>query len=179
MQLDVKLAAAAKLETPRLLLRPVTLCDAQDMFDYTKNWENLRFLFPPHFSIEETQFLIATQFMKKPLGKWGIELKSEHKMIGTISLNKSSKGSQVKEVGYVLNQAYWGQGLMTEVLTVLSDCCLNEIGLSALEILIDQENVASAKVAQKVGYQRIETFKAHNLYSTAIRVFERYRLTEK
>ena len=39
----------------RLLLRPVTLDDAQEMFDYASDIENTRYTFPTNQSLEETK----------------------------------------------------------------------------------------------------------------------------
>ncbi len=176
MNFYVKLAEFTEIETSRLLLRPMTLADAADMFEYTKNWENLKFIFPPHCSIEETEYAIANHFMKNPLGKWAIELKATQKMIGSISFSKYSEKDAAVEIGYVLNQDFWGQGFMSEALTVLSNFCFYEFGLKRIELLIDKENLSSIRVAEKAGYHFVKSFKASHQYSKVIREFDRYRL---
>ena len=72
----VKLAQYPIVETERLLLRPVTLDDAEEMFDYASDIENTRYTFPTNQSLEETQNNIAQFYLANPLGRWGIELKS-------------------------------------------------------------------------------------------------------
>ena len=42
----LKLAQYPIVETERLLLRPVTLDDAEEMFDYASDRENTRYTFP-------------------------------------------------------------------------------------------------------------------------------------
>lgn len=59
MNIYVKLAEFSIIETKRLLLRPFDLKDAEDMFDYSGNPENLKFVFAPHLSLSETRFSIA------------------------------------------------------------------------------------------------------------------------
>lgn len=51
MNIYVKLAEFSIIETKRLLLRPFDLKDAEDMFDYSGNPENLKFVFAPHLSL--------------------------------------------------------------------------------------------------------------------------------
>ena len=51
----VKLAQYPSIETERLLLRPVTLDDAEEMFDYASDRENTRYTFPTNQSLEETK----------------------------------------------------------------------------------------------------------------------------
>lgn len=49
-----KLAEHSYLETERLCLRPVTLDDANAMFDYASDEETVRYSFPANQTIEET-----------------------------------------------------------------------------------------------------------------------------
>ena len=51
----VKFAQYPTIETERLLLRPVTLDDAEAMFEYASDRENTRYTFPTNQSIEETK----------------------------------------------------------------------------------------------------------------------------
>ncbi|MFC4651513.1 GNAT family N-acetyltransferase [Lactococcus nasutitermitis] len=179
MNVYVKLAEFNVIETARLFLRPFSLDDAQDMFEYSGDWTNLEFVFPLHLSLEEVEVAIVQEFMRNPLGKWAIELKSEKKMIGSVQFTKFSEKNLSAEIGYVLNKKFWGQGLMTEVLTTLSNFSFIEFGLKRLDLLIDKENKNSIKVAEKVGFPCVEHFKAANKYTGEIREFERYRLTKK
>jgi len=176
MNIYVKLAEFSIIETKRLLLRPFDLEDAEDMFDYSGNPENLKFVFAPHLSLSETRFSIANDFMKSPLGKWAIELKSEHRLIGDIHFVKISDKNQSAEIGYVLNQNYWNQGLLTEALKVLTEFSFEQFGLKKLILLIDKENIPSKKVALKSGYHLVKKFKGTNQYSKKIRDFEQYEL---
>ena len=73
--LFIKLAKHPIIETERLVLRPVTLNDAQEMFDYASDKENTRYTFPTNQSLEETKNNIAQFYLANPLGRWGIELK--------------------------------------------------------------------------------------------------------
>lgn len=84
----VKFAQYPSIETKRLLLRPVTLDDAEAMFEYASDRENTRYTFPTNQSLEETKSNIAQFYLANPLGRWGIELKSNGQFIGTIDLHK-------------------------------------------------------------------------------------------
>ncbi len=72
----VKLAQYPSIETERLLLRPVTLDDAEAMFAYASDKDNTRYTFPTNQNLEETKNNIAQFYLANPLGRWGIELKS-------------------------------------------------------------------------------------------------------
>ena len=54
----LKLVKNRVVETKRLLLRPVTLDDAEDMFEYSSDEENTRYTFLPNKDLEETKILL-------------------------------------------------------------------------------------------------------------------------
>ncbi|GHU36120.1 N-acetyltransferase [Bacilli bacterium] len=180
MSIYEKLATFNIIETPRLVLRPLSMTDAEDMFDYASKPDNLVYVFPAHHNLAETRLTIATLFMKAPLGKWGIELKSEAAMIGTVTFVKLDEKARTAEIGYTLNQKYWGQGLMTEAVRTLAEISLTEFGLCQLAIVVDAENIGSCKVAEKSGFILQENYKALNPYTKILRNFKRYtRLSKK
>ena len=112
--LFIKLANHPIIETERLVLRPVTLDDAEAMFEYASDKETTRYTFPTNQSLEETKNNIAQFYLANPLGRWGIELKSSGEFIGTIDLHKLDTILKKAAIGYIINQKYWNQGLTTE-----------------------------------------------------------------
>ena len=84
----LKLAQYPIVETERLLLRPVTLDDAEAMFAYASDKDNTRYTFPTNQSLEETKNNIAQFYLANHLGRWGIQLKCNGKFIGTIDMHK-------------------------------------------------------------------------------------------
>ena len=63
----LKLAQYPIVETECLLLRPVTLNDAEAMFEYASDRENTRYTFPTNQSLEETKNNIAQFYLASPL----------------------------------------------------------------------------------------------------------------
>ena len=119
MNIYEQLATFNIIETERLLLRPLSMGDAPDMFDYASQADNLVYVFPKHDNIAQTRLTIANMFMKVPLGKWAIEHKADHKMIGTITFVKLDKKNRSAEIGYVLNQRLrWGNTCLQQLQAV-------------------------------------------------------------
>ena len=58
--LFIKLAKHQIIETERLVLRPVTLDDAEAMFEYASDKENTRYTFPTNQSLEETRIILPS-----------------------------------------------------------------------------------------------------------------------
>ena len=146
-----KLYRCRTIETDRLTLRPVTLEDAEDMFSYASNEDNVRWTFLANQSIEETQNNIASVYLASPLGRWGIVLKETDKLIGTIDLLKIVEKVGRAEVGYTLNKEYWNKGYMTEVVNAVVKLFFEELEMNCLFARHDKENPASGRVMQKAG----------------------------
>ena len=55
------------------------------------------------------------------------------------------------ELGYVVEEAAWGQGFATEIAQALTDYALNTLGRARLIATVDADHPASLKVLTKVG----------------------------
>ena len=147
----VKLAQYPSIETDRLLLRPVTLDDAEEMFEYASDKDNTRYTFPTNQNLEETKNNIAQFYLANPLGRWGIELKSNGHFIGTIDLHKIDPVLKKAAIGYIINKKYWNKGLTTEANRAVIELAFEKLGMNKLVALHDKANPASGKVMEKSG----------------------------
>jgi len=86
-------------------------------------------------------------------GPWAVLEKSTHDLIGYCGLfHFADLGGQAEvELGYRLARASWGQGYATEAAAAARDYAFEALGLDRLVSLIDPENTASLRVAQKLG----------------------------
>jgi RimJ/RimL family protein N-acetyltransferase len=77
-------------------------------------------------------------------------------LIGGIGLQGEKPfGQDDVELGYWLARDYWGKGIMSNVVTVLTDKCLDEWHFRAVTITIFAFNQASGKVALNAGFTRV------------------------
>jgi RimJ/RimL family protein N-acetyltransferase len=76
-------------------------------------------------------------------------------------------GMKVNSMDYRGHIGYWvaaqarGRGTCTRALRLLSRHALDELGLQRLELITDPDNVASQRVAEKVGFQSEGVLRAH------------------
>lgn len=148
-----QLAKQRTLETDRLILRPITLADAEDLFEYASDPENTKHTFPTHQSIEETQWVIANLFMTSPLGNFAIELKENGKMIGTCDL-RVNEGEKSAELAYAINKKYWGNGYAPEAAKRLLELAFNDLKIERLWAKFSSQNPASGRVMEKIGMEK-------------------------
>ncbi|WP_369351241.1 GNAT family N-acetyltransferase [Streptococcus hillyeri] len=145
------LAKFCSIETDRLYLRAVRIEDAEDMFAYAFDEENVRWTFPANKTLEETKNNIASLYLANPLGRWGIVIKETNRFIGTIDLMKIAEDVRRAEIGYTLNKHYWNKGYMTEAVTKILQVFFEDLQMSCLIARHDKENPASGRVMQKSG----------------------------
>lgn len=143
------------LLTPRLLLRPVRMSDAQDLFEYSRDPEVARHvLWDAHQSIHQTRgyirFLLK-QYRGGQPSSFVIELAQERKVIGTIGFMWLQQENRSAEVGYSLSRAYWNRGLMTEALKAVLDFGFDTLRLNRIEAQHETANPASGRVMAHAG----------------------------
>lgn len=62
------------------------------------------------------------------------------------------------EIGYSLARSCWGRGLITEVAGALLRVALSVPSVTRVIAVLDTENIASARVAEKIGMRQVATF---------------------
>jgi ribosomal-protein-alanine N-acetyltransferase len=156
-----------RIRTARLVLRPPRLADAEVIFHrYAQDADVTRYLtFTPHHQLSQTE-----AFIQGCIQAWASEARRPWVLtsaaggdaaFGMLDLRLAGHRA---EVGYVLARSAWGQGLMPEALHAVADLVLAEPGMFRLGAVCDVDNLASARVLEKVGMQRegiLRRFIAH------------------
>lgn len=143
------------LETARLRLRRLTMRDAADIYDYSRDPQVARHvLWDAHRSIGESRaylrYMLRKYRMNEP-ASWGIELKSTGRVIGTIGFMWIQPDNAAAEVGYSLARDHWGEGIMTEALRAVIAYAFDNLRLNRVEAIHELDNPASGAVMRKCG----------------------------
>jgi RimJ/RimL family protein N-acetyltransferase len=64
-------------------------------------------------------------------------------------------------IGYWVAKPERGNGICTRALTLLARHALEDLRLQCVQLVTDPDNVASQRVAEKVGFQREGVMRAH------------------
>ena len=67
------------------------------------------------------------------------------------------------EIGYWLGEAYWGRGIVTEALVLVTDYVFTTANLLRLFALPFADNLASTRVLEKAGYLREAVLRASSV----------------
>ena len=144
------------LETPRLVLRRLTVEDAQAMYD---NWasdpEVTKYLtWPTHGSVEVSRMVLADwveSYEKDDFYQWGIEFKELGQLVGTIAVVAHNDEVEEAHIGYCMGRRWWHQGIMSESLSAVMDYLFDEVGMNRIDSRHDPRNPHSGNVMKKCG----------------------------
>ena len=144
------------LETDRLILWAWQETDAYDMFEYaTDERVGPSAGWPVHENIE-TSKRIVDNFIKDN-DVYAIVLKPANKVIGSLGLHdrrpdKSLENLNQREVGYVLNPKYWGQGIVPEAVKRVIKHGFKDLDLDLIWCAHFSFNEKSKRVIEKCGF---------------------------
>ncbi len=144
------------IETERLRLRRPVIEDAEAIFSrYAQDADVTKYLtWRPHKIIETVREFLLLFLKKQNEGRWFqwvITKKDNQQLLGMIGFKVDGYKA---ELGYVLARTFWGRGYMTEAARVIVDWVLKQEGIYRVWAFCDVENLASARVLEKVGMQR-------------------------
>ena len=144
------------LETDRLLLRHLLPGDLDRLCVLYSDPEIRRYFPEGTLTYEETKEELEWFLNGHPdhpeLGLWATIHKPTGAFIGRCGLLPWTIEQRAEvEVAYLLDKAYWGQGLATEAARAILRHGFEQLRLARLICLIDPENQASSNVARKIG----------------------------
>lgn len=88
------------------------------------------------------------------LAGFAIESSAGRELLGFIAVVRFDPEAREAELGYIVAPDARGRGVAARALGLLSRWCLGPVGLARVELRMDVENEASARVAEKLGYLR-------------------------
>lgn len=144
-----------QIETPRLLLRRMTLRDARDIFAYSQDPEVARHvLWTAHKSVWDSKAYIRWVIQQYRMGQpssWCIVERETGTVIGTIGFMSYQPDNATVEVGYSLARNRWNRGYMTEALAAVLRECFTVLHLNRVEAQHFSANPSSGRVMEKCG----------------------------
>lgn len=153
------------IETPRLLLRPLTEEDIPGLYELDADPAVHQYLGnKPINTIQESEAIlrhIQKQYQENGIGRWAVIDKATQDFIGWAGL-KYEKNIRTDlnyyDLGYRLRQKYWGKGIASEAAIEFLKYGFNYLNLNKICAAAHSENIASNKILKKIGFQFVEYF---------------------
>lgn len=152
------------LETPRLRLCEMDFSDLRSLSAILQD-ESVMYAYNGAFSDEETAMWLEKQIRRYKefgFGLWGAFLKDTGEMIGQCGVTMQEyKSAQIPEIGYLLAHKYWHKGYAIEAAAACREYGFDALRFDALYSVIKDTNIASQKVAIRMGMRPIGAVVKH------------------
>ncbi len=143
---------AAYIETERLLLRPVTAEDFEPLCEMMADVETARFIggamTPP--AVWRNLCALSGAWTIRGYSMFSVIEKSSGQWLGRLG-PWYPHGWPGPEVGWALNKAAQGKGYAVEGASAAMDYMVDVVGVDEVIHCIDKDNLASIKVAERLG----------------------------
>jgi RimJ/RimL family protein N-acetyltransferase len=147
------------LETPRLLLSPLALADAEQIQEIFPHWEIVRYLamhvpwpYPPDGARTFIRDIALPAIERSATWQWTLRLKSEpSRIVGCIDLRTTENDNR----GFWLGLPWQGQGLMSEACDAVTDFWFETLKFPVLRAPKAIQNAASRRISEKQGMRII------------------------
>ena len=132
----------------------------QQVSDAKKFWEILNnpnfeyFPVRPKSIKDEADFLRQNKQKRKERKEFNYSIILRNKIVGAIGIIIDQHRPYIGEIGYFVDEKYWGKGIATKAVLLLEEIAFKKLGIKRIEIIMTKQNISSQKVAIKAGYKK-------------------------
>lgn len=155
----------SRLETERLILRPMCEDDFDALLRIFTDLKVMAAFNHPPFTHEQMRRWLRRNLDHQNqygYGLFSVMLKETGELIGDCGLEQM-EDQAAAELGYDFRSDFWNQGYATEAAAGVRDYAFYTLGLPQLISLIRVGNIASRRVAEKVGMTLAEEFTRYDI----------------
>lgn len=149
-----------RLESARLVLREMRPTDVESLHRIFSDPVLMRFW--PVFERGDTEQWVADNqryYADVGFGLWAITLKGDDEAIGDCGMIRHEVDGAIEtDIGWHLRRDHWGQGYATEAAAASRDYAFGPLGQKRLVAAIHPDNLASRRVAEKIGMTFLKEF---------------------
>lgn len=144
----------------RLRLRPLTETDVGALVAYRSLPEVCRWVPFEPMDERSVRAKVRDEWSRRTLAdggdvlQLGVELRGSGELVGDVILSGVTSEHGSGEIGYVLHPGHAGRGYATEAAHRLLHVAFDDLALRRVTARVDAENVASARVASRLGMRQ-------------------------
>ncbi|MFC0428242.1 GNAT family N-acetyltransferase [Chryseobacterium scophthalmum] len=142
-------------ETERLLIRPVSVDDADIIFQLYNMPNFIKFIGNKNInSFSDAENYIKSKFLpqieKRGFGNYILVLKEGNQKIGSVGIFER-EGLDVADIGFSVLEKFEGKGLMFEAAQKVKSIGMEEFGLNKISAITSKDNSSSQKLIERLG----------------------------
>jgi len=158
MTFDAAFGEFPVLRTERLVLREIVPGDAAALYAIFSDAEAMQYydieVFTAMSQAGDLVENLRTRRAERKKIRWGITLRGDDTVIGTVGYVWMVERHRWCEVGYDLVRSHWRRGIMAEALEAVVRFGFDRMQLHRVEALVDPRNAGSIGVLEKLGFTR-------------------------
>ncbi|WP_299568106.1 GNAT family N-acetyltransferase [uncultured Pedobacter sp.] len=150
------------MKTDRLLLRPITPEDKQNIYKGLSHPEVIKFYGVSFHSLEATeeQMIWYRELEENETGRWWAICSADGRTFyGAGGFNNLSKAHKKAEIGFWLLPEFWAKGLMQEAFPLICSYGFDTLGLNRIEAFVETENSNCKKAIEKLNFKHEGTMR--------------------
>jgi RimJ/RimL family protein N-acetyltransferase len=141
------------LETDRLVLRPLTLADADALLEVLGDRVAMQHYPAPKDRVQVEAWIrgALASYERNGFGLWAVVRKRDGAVLGDCGpMLQPVEGRQTAEIGYHIVHGEWGRGYATEAARASLEWVFRETDQARVCSIVGPGNAASRRVAEKV-----------------------------
>ncbi|MFA6512280.1 MAG: GNAT family N-acetyltransferase [Patescibacteria group bacterium] len=133
-------------------IRLQKISDAERFYEILGNPHFTYFNVQPKSIKDERKWLAENPKRRKNNTEWNYTIMNDDEIIGAIGVKINLHRNHIGEIGYFLDEKFWGKGIATQAVKLVENICFKKLKLTRLEIVVQPKNEGSKKVAIKNKY---------------------------
>jgi ribosomal-protein-alanine N-acetyltransferase len=137
-------------------LRPWREGDEESLVRHASNrqiWNNVRDFFPYPYTPRDAHSWVRSNKSYQQPNNLAVEV--DGKAVGNIGFTvKDDIYRYNAEIGYWVGEEYWGRGIMTEAIPIMTDYIFKNFQVNRIFACVLEGNTASMRVLTNAGYQQ-------------------------
>ena len=138
----------------KIALRYQRVGDAKKFWEILNHPDFIHFPVRPKTIKAEREYLRLTREKRQKHQEYSFAITLQGEVIGGIGVMIDQRRQHIGEIGYFIERQHWGKGLASQSVGLIEQFIEQELALSRIELTTMLENRASARVAEKCGYQK-------------------------
>ena len=144
---------------------------AEIFFSWRQEATTLKFNPIKQITVEETRDQLKkskhelTELCEKEQYRWFFKIDGE--LVGQIGMNGVNNRMGTAEIGYTVGEKFQGRGIATVAVGLILDKIFSETKIRRIIAYVHEENVASCRVLEKLGFMREGLLREHYIVNGA------------
>jgi len=147
-----------KIETKRLLIRPILQSDKEMVFEYRSDKETNKYQGWIPETVKDVENFIGkvSKQINEPETWYQFVIieKNSEKIIGDLGIHFFGEVNLQAEIGCTLNKLFQNKGYATESVESVIDYLFNDLKKHRIITSIDPENTNSIKLVERLGFRK-------------------------